>query len=156
MSLRTRRVVTGHDEQGKAIVQLDEAAPRLGQRDLIWSAAALPADNAAGWSGEPPISILEPTGANYALLRFPPGHLSRKHRTVTLDFGYIVSGEIELLLDGGERVALRAGDSFVQRGTLHAWQNRADSICEMLVVLLAAVEEVGRPVIGRSRKDAMT
>lgn len=128
-----------------SIVQIDGAAPNMGHMDLIWSTETVPADNSETWAGEALAPITETRGANYALLRFPPGHLSRMHRTVTIDFGYILSGEIELLLDGGESVTLRAGDTFVQRGTLHAWQNGTGSICEMLVMLLAATEEVGRP-----------
>jgi mannose-6-phosphate isomerase-like protein (cupin superfamily) len=49
-------------------------------------------------------------------------------RTRTLDFCLIVEGEITLVLDM-EEVALKAGDTVVQRGTNHAWSNRSGKPC---------------------------
>ncbi|MPZ44694.1 MAG: cupin domain-containing protein [Betaproteobacteria bacterium] len=49
-------------------------------------------------------------------------------KTNTLDFCLVLEGEITLVLDMGE-VALRAGDTVVQRGTNHAWSNRSDRPC---------------------------
>ncbi len=42
----------------------------------------------------------------------------------TLDFCFVLDGEIVLVLDTGE-VALKRGDMVVQRGTSHAWSNRS-------------------------------
>jgi len=49
-------------------------------------------------------------------------------KTRTLDFCLILEGEITLVLDTAE-VALRAGDTVVQRGTNHAWSNRSSKPC---------------------------
>ncbi len=67
------------------------------------------------------------------------GDISRPgmHRTPTIDFGVVLSGEIWLELEDGE-VHLRAGDCVVQRGTMHAWRNRSDSPCVMSFVLIEA------------------
>lgn len=59
------------------------------------------------------------------------------HKTETIDFGVVVSGEIWLELDGGE-VHLKRGDCVVQRGTMHAWRNRSDRPCVMSFVLIDA------------------
>ena len=59
------------------------------------------------------------------------------HKTETIDFGVVLSGEIWLELDEGE-VHLEAGDSVVQRGTMHAWRNRSDAPCIMSFVLIEA------------------
>ena len=59
------------------------------------------------------------------------------HRTETIDFGVVLSGEIWLELDEGE-VHLKAGDCVVQRGTMHAWHNRSDRPCVMSFVLIDA------------------
>jgi mannose-6-phosphate isomerase-like protein (cupin superfamily) len=59
------------------------------------------------------------------------------HRTPTVDFGVVLSGEIWLELDDGE-VHLKSGDCIVQRGTMHAWRNRSDSPCVMSFVLIEA------------------
>lgn len=56
------------------------------------------------------------------------------HRTQSVDYGVVISGEIHLVLDE-EEILLRPGDVVVQRGTIHAWANRSDSICRMLFVL---------------------
>jgi hypothetical protein len=45
-----------------------------------------------------------------------------------LEFALVIQGEITLVLDSGE-VALRAGDTAVQRGTNHAWSNRSGTAC---------------------------
>ncbi len=57
------------------------------------------------------------------------------HRTETVDYGVVISGEITLVLDKGE-ANLKAGDVVIQRGTNHAWANRSDQPCRMLFVLV--------------------
>jgi mannose-6-phosphate isomerase-like protein (cupin superfamily) len=53
-------------------------------------------------------------------------------KTRSLDFSFILEGEIVLVLDT-EEVALKKGDMVVQRGTNHAWSNRSDAPCVMAV-----------------------
>jgi len=68
------------------------------------------------------------------------GHTDRHpgmHKTSTVDLIYIVSGEAYAVLDEGEKL-LKAGDLLVQRGTNHAWDNRATEICYMFAVLISA------------------
>ena len=77
-----------------------------------------------------------------ALSRFDTGH-SREddnpgmHTTVTIDYGIVLSGEIDLELDCGE-VHLKAGDVVVQRGTRHAWRNRGTEPCRMAFILISS------------------
>lgn len=52
-----------------------------------------------------------------------PSVVSPMHRTVSLDYGIIVEGEADLILDSGETRHMRRGDIAVQRGTMHAWKN---------------------------------
>jgi quercetin dioxygenase-like cupin family protein len=59
------------------------------------------------------------------------------HRTRTLDYAIVLSGEIYAVLDEGE-VLLEAGDVLVQRGTNHAWSNRSDRPCRIAFVLVDA------------------
>ena len=59
------------------------------------------------------------------------------HRTHTLDYCVVLSGEIWAVMDEGE-VLLRAGDCLVQRGTNHAWSNRTDEPCTIAFVLVSA------------------
>jgi quercetin dioxygenase-like cupin family protein len=60
------------------------------------------------------------------------------HTTDTVDYEYVVSGEIDLELDDGATVHLVAGDTVVQNGTRHAWRNRGTEPCTMVVVLVGA------------------
>jgi naringenin degradation protein FdeH len=61
------------------------------------------------------------------------------HRTRTIDYALILSGEIDMLLDDSE-VHLKAGDVLIQRGTNHAWVNRGDAPCRVAFILLDAKE----------------
>ena len=60
------------------------------------------------------------------------------HRTVSLDYGVVISGEIVLRLDGGEEKTLRAGEFVVGRGVNHEWINRSEEVCRMAVVMVAS------------------
>ncbi|UBM09371.1 cupin domain-containing protein [Cupriavidus metallidurans] len=57
------------------------------------------------------------------------------HRTESVDYGFVLFGEIVLVLDTEERL-LRQGDVVIQRGTNHAWANRSDVTCRMAFVLI--------------------
>ena len=57
------------------------------------------------------------------------------HRTETIDYAIVLSGEITMLLDDDE-VHLKSGDVLVQCGTNHAWSNRSDDICEVAFILI--------------------
>jgi mannose-6-phosphate isomerase-like protein (cupin superfamily) len=60
------------------------------------------------------------------------------HQTDTVDFLYVVSGQVVLELDDGAERMLEAGDTVIQNGTRHAWRNRSDEPCMILVVLVGA------------------
>lgn len=66
----------------------------------------------------------------------PPSH-PFMHRTRSVDYAIILSGEIDMLLDDSE-VHLKAGDVIVQQGTNHAWVNRSDDYCRIAFVLVDA------------------
>ena len=57
------------------------------------------------------------------------------HRTETVDYGILLSGEVWLVVDEGE-TRLAPGDVVVQRGTNHAWSNRAEETARMAFVLV--------------------
>ena len=59
------------------------------------------------------------------------------HKTRTLDYAIVLSGEIYAVLDEGE-VLLRAGDVLVQQGTNHAWSNRTNKPATIVFVLIDA------------------
>ena len=146
MTLRVRRVVTGHDPQGRAIVTSDTVlsnvtARRPGQEGcVVWAADRIPADNLDPEDGSyRTAATTMPDGAVFRVVRYEAGAVGRMHRTVSLDYGVVLSGAIVLALDDGVEVTLEAGDVLVQRGTIHNWINRGDEPCTIAFVLVAAL-----------------
>ena len=60
------------------------------------------------------------------------------HRTDSIDYAVVMSGEIDMELDNGVSVHLKAGDTLVQRGTIHNWMNRGTEPCVIAFILIAA------------------
>ncbi len=67
----------------------------------------------------------------------------RMHRTDTVDYGVVVSGEIWMELDDGREVHLKAGDCVVQNGTRHGWTNRGHESCLVAFVMIGANPATG-------------
>lgn len=67
------------------------------------------------------------------------------HKTVSVDYGVVLEGVIELVLDSGETRIMRRGDVCVQRATNHAWRNVTpnDGWGRMLYVLVSAEKVEG-------------
>jgi quercetin dioxygenase-like cupin family protein len=142
--MKIRRVVTGHDERGRAIVVIDEMCRNVISRRpqhescVIWSSDSHPADNADDRDGGArAVATTDPNGTVFRLVEYRPGVAPRNHRTESIDYAVVLSGEIDMQLDGAE-VHLRAGDVLVQRGTLHNWVNRGTRPCVIAFVLVAA------------------
>lgn len=144
MTLRVRRVVTGHDAQRKAIVVSDETLPvstrRPGQQgSVVWALDRIPADNLDSADGAlRAVGTTLHNGVILRVLRYEAGTVGRMHRTDSLDCGVILGGSIVLELDDGVEVELYAGDTVVQRGTVHKWSNRGTGPCTIAFVLIDA------------------
>lgn len=74
---------------------------------------------------KPGITI--PGGTVLRYVDIGPGNTSPMHRTISLDFGVVLEGEVESILDSGEKRLLKRGDILIQRGTNHAWRNVSDT-----------------------------
>ena len=154
MTINIRRVVTGHDEQGRAKVMIDEQvtntfSPRANAEfSVIWSSEGFPIDN-DGFEdpSEQKIGTILDNGSVFRIVRFAPGVAPRNHRTDSLDYGVVMSGEIDMVLDVGT-VHLKAGDVLVQRGTIHNWINNGDVPCVIAFSLISAkpVTVNGKPL----------
>ena len=57
------------------------------------------------------------------------------HRTRSVDYAVVMSGEIDMMLDDTV-VHLKPGDTIVQQATNHAWINRGKETCRILFVLM--------------------
>jgi mannose-6-phosphate isomerase-like protein (cupin superfamily) len=83
-------------------------------------------------------TMMKVAGGDAPAKGLPPRH-SMMHRTRSVDYAIILSGEIDMLLDDGE-VHLKAGDFVVQQATNHAWVNRGHDICRVAFVLMDSQE----------------
>lgn len=174
MLQRIRRVVTGHNAEGKSIIVSDDASPHaVGVMDEpaygltnLWVSSSTPADNATPGDAADRKIVLEPPrgGSVFRVVEFPPdrsliGKVNPKavfealdavatmdtnnprhpamHKTSTLDYAIILSGEIYAMMDLGETL-MKAGDCLIQRGTNHAWSNRSDKTCLIAFILIDA------------------
>jgi len=177
MTHQIRRVVTGHDEKGRAIVISDGPAPSVhvnkNERDWfsvdIWRTHETPArivakapESTAGPRRQMPthngtvlrinsfppesdtvrtmtpadsLRVFEALGNPKAATFGKGGRHPMMHRTESVDYALILSGEITMLLDD-EEVLLKAGDVVVQCGTNHAWSNRSKAPCLVAFILI--------------------
>jgi mannose-6-phosphate isomerase-like protein (cupin superfamily) len=144
MALQIRRVVTGHDMSGRAIVRIDEVAKNLvssrpgATACVVWTTDGFPVDN----TGEEDAGLRKTAttlddGTVFRILELAPGVSPRNHRTDSIDYAVVMSGEVDMVLDDAT-VHLKAGDVLVQRGTIHNWINRGTEPCVIAFVLIAA------------------
>jgi hypothetical protein len=131
----------------------------------LWETRSSPADNSGAKDAAGHERRIEPVGSGtvFRIIEYPPDSERLKtlapdsffpemgaqatdraerrhpgmHKTNTIDYCVVLSGEIWAVLDEGE-VLLRAGDCLVQRGTRHAWSNRTEKPCVIAFVLVAA------------------
>ena len=175
MARSFRRVVTGHDEKGVAIVVSDASATQILHRPNrpgvtltnFWLSHCTPAEyDGATETCTGPFTLQPPFGGSvFRCVEFEPedpnviatldgrsafaemdaadnivadARHPFMHRTDSVDYAIILTGEIYLLLDNDD-VLLRAGDVVVQRGTNHAWSNRGSKTCIVAFVLVDGV-----------------
>ncbi|MGA8623894.1 MAG: cupin domain-containing protein [Pseudolabrys sp.] len=145
MTLQIRRVVTGHSAEGRARIEIDENVKNVisnrpgASSSLIWATKGFPVNN-DGFE-DPTSGSFKTTvegGTVFRVVRYQPGVAARNHRTDSIDYAVVISGAIEMELDDGVVVKLKAGDVLVQRGTMHNWVNRGTEDCVVAFVLISA------------------
>jgi mannose-6-phosphate isomerase-like protein (cupin superfamily) len=144
MSQNIRRVVTGHDKQGRAKVLIDEQVKNVisnrpgATSSVIWQTTGFPINNDGDHdpSGQK-IATTVDYGTVFRVLKLDPGVSPRNHRTDSIDYAVVMSGEIDMELDVGS-VHLKAGDVLVQRGTIHNWVNKGKEPCIIAFTLISA------------------
>lgn len=145
------RYITTHDDHGKAVfhTSIPERLPldptdQTARFGLGYVTDKSPVDFTGEvdlatyqkYQAKPP-GIVIPGGTVLRIVDIAPGQTSPMHRTVSLDYGVVLEGVVELILDSGEVRTMNRGDVAVQRGTMHAWRNAAggDRWARMLYVL---------------------
>ena len=80
--------------------------------------------------------IVIPGGTVLRYVDMRPGATSPMHRTVSLDYGVVLEGEVELVLDSGEKRLMKRGDLSIQRGTIHEWRNTSQTEWARMLYIL--------------------
>jgi quercetin dioxygenase-like cupin family protein len=145
MAINIRRVVTGHDANGKAVVRIDDVGTHVASgrpqmsRQLIWTTDELPVHFTEDGEdkGAREIGTTIPNGSVFRVVEYEPGVTPRPHRTDSIDYAMVMSGEIDMEMDDTV-VHLKAGDVLVQRGTIHNWVNRGTVSCMIAFVLISS------------------
>ena len=145
MAIKVRRVITGHDASGRAVVKIDEGSKNVisnrpgASACVIWTTDSIPADNSGdGDAALKKVGTTLPGGTVFRVVEFSPGVSPRVHRTDSIDYAVVISGEIDMELEKGKEVHLKAGDVLVQRGTVHNWINRGKTPCVIAFSLIDA------------------
>jgi naringenin degradation protein FdeH len=166
MGTVARRIVTGHNAEGKSIFVADGPCPHHFDRGNgnalteLWWSDKMPVDNSGNADcGAPAFGLdMPPSGHIFRIVEYAPdavreaamkasGAPSRHyidgrrhfgfHKTDTIDYAIVLEGEIYALMDEGEKL-MRPGDVLIQRGTAHAWSNRTDKPARVAFILIDA------------------
>lgn len=142
-----RRVVVASDGDGSRIVA--DGPPsnvfELNGTQImrLWETPAVPADlpvttDAGATAGSAYRDGF--AGTSFYVAEIPPG-IGREqiplHRSDTIDYMAILSGQIHLVLSDRE-ILLRQGDTLIQAGVMHTWENRGSELCRLLFVVVPA------------------
>ncbi|KAM7214091.1 hypothetical protein V8F06_010530 [Rhypophila decipiens] len=148
------RYITGHDADGQAIVH--------SHNDFLWqpmdndqlafsvpyttSAFPVNLNNDADIKehhrvvNSGTLGLVHPKGTVIRCVDFAPGYACGMHRTQSLDYGIVLEGEVDMVLDSGERHRMKRGDVAVQRATQHQWVNRSDTHWARMMFVLQDCE----------------
>lgn len=159
------RIITTHDSEGKAVFSTaipdQPTAQTVANGDatfyLSYATDQYPVDlnedkdlkTYQKYTANPP-GIVIGSGTVLRHVDMAPGVLSAMHRTVSLDYGIVIEGEIELVLDSGEKRRMLPGDVAIQRGTMHAWRNMSDTKWARMLYVLQPSEplKIGDNALG--------
>jgi quercetin dioxygenase-like cupin family protein len=87
-------------------------------------------------------SLTVPGGTVLRVCNFAPGSTTAMHRTMSLDYGIVLEGEVELVLDSGETRLLMPRDIAMQRGTMHARRTPSKSNWSRMIFILQDAKQL--------------
>ncbi len=134
-----RRIVTADDARSRSYIVSDGEPPTRhdfgsNRATVIWRLTGddVPNPQVADSTGDVAFGVdLDAGESRWVCIQFGPGTDVERHVSATVDLGYVLEGEITLVLDDAE-VVLRAGDCLVQLGAHHAWRNDGAGACRIL------------------------
>ncbi|KAK3315997.1 hypothetical protein B0H66DRAFT_478899 [Apodospora peruviana] len=133
------RYITGHNAEGKAIVHSHNDFEWQAYDDdqlafsVPYTTSQFPPDlnddadvtNHLAVVGGGKLGLVHPRGTVFRCVDFAPGYACGMHRTQSLDYGIVLEGQVDMVLDSGEVHPLKRGDVAIQRATQHQWVNKS-------------------------------
>lgn len=159
---------TGHNEEGKAIVaeHQDFKWATLANGDMGFSVVYTTSQSPPDLNGnkdiaqhkqtlERTLGLVNPNGSVLRCVDFAPGFECDMHRTQSLDYGIVIEGSVEMVLDSGERHLMKRGDVAVQRATQHQWINTSKTEWARMMFVLQDIKPlyVGGTEMGEDLGD---
>jgi hypothetical protein len=143
-----RRIVTGNNAQGKSYVVSDTRITGGRAPNVFQTTPDAPLG--PGGQGDRqdflPSTMTQldpPFGACSSNYVYMPAATDARpptwHRTMTIDYNFLVSGELVCMLEEGEVVLSGPGDVVVQRNTNHAWRNNSKVNPVIFVAVLVPI-----------------
>lgn len=144
------RHITGHNAAGKAVIH--SSSPGEWKSfdandmafDVVYTTSQFPANlnqdadvaehEKVMQTGQ--LGLVNPRGTVCRIVDFAPNNRCVVHRTQSLDYGVVLEGQMEMVLEEGDPVVMQRGDVAVQRATMHGWRNPSETQwARMLFVL---------------------
>jgi quercetin dioxygenase-like cupin family protein len=146
MSFKIRRILTGHDAQGRSLVADDgliESTRGKMQSEIqianLWIHESLPPLLDGPDPAQKPFPMLPSNGgAVFRVLELAPGTVPHMHKTETIDYVVVLAGAVTMLLDDGVELTMKPHDTMIQRATVHGWANRGSEPCRFATVVIDA------------------
>ncbi|EMF09637.1 uncharacterized protein SEPMUDRAFT_92510 [Sphaerulina musiva SO2202] len=154
---RPKRYITAHNADTKAVfhdlepeLPFEEIAGTGGDRfSLAYATNKVPVQLSSNVDVQTYSQYLErkpgitiPGGTVLRYVDIAPGNTSPMHRTVSLDYGVVLEGQVEAVLDSGEVKLLNRGDIVIQRATNHAWKNASTTEWARMLYVLQEAQPV--------------
>lgn len=144
---------TGHNEDGKAIVAEHQDFKWTPFSDgemgfsVVYTTSQTPADLNQDKdiaqhkeTMSKTLGLVNPNGSVLRCVDFAPGFACDMHRTQSLDYGIVLEGSVEMVLDSGERHLMKRGDVAVQRATQHQWINTSKTEWARMIFVLQDIK----------------
>ncbi len=141
-----RVIVTTHDAAGTAVFASDSEVPLFypmgpaGSSFAVFDVrSSVPVNNADPAQQYPnTVPRCPPNGVIFCISNIAPHFTVPMHRTLSLDYAIVLSGEIVMRLESGEEKTVKAGEFIVQGGVNHQWVNKSDEVCRLGCVVVSA------------------
>lgn len=141
-----RVVVTTHAADGTSIFRADSEVPlfypfgpSISSFAVFDMRGAVPVNNQEA-TGEYVSTIprCPPGGVIFCITNIPGKLTVPMHRTLSIDYAVVLTGEIVIKVDNGDERTVRTGEYIIQGGANHQWINRTNETCRMVVVMVSA------------------